>query len=162
MDMKEGRMWRKEGYGYEGRKATKEGRLWRKEWYGGRKDVKEGKICIHAYLHFVYICIYVGGVPQHIIVYIHTYTYTYTYLCIDYSAIKILVWHRDSPLKSVILKYDLLLVFQKWRLCLYTESKCQFDNEVHRQKQSYWTWRGFYIQKQSCKWHTQSRLLLSD
>jgi hypothetical protein len=60
------------------------------------------------------------------------------------------------------LKYDLLLVFQKRRFCLHTKSKCQFDNKVHRQKQSYWTWYGFDIQKQSYKWHTQSRLLLSD
>jgi hypothetical protein len=67
-----------------------------------------------------------------------------------------------SPSKSVILKYDLLLVFQKRHFCLYTKRKCQFDKEVHLQKQSYWTWLGFYIQKQSYKWHTQSRLLLSD
>jgi hypothetical protein len=50
------------------------------------------------------------------------------------AVLKVLGWHRDSPLKSVILKYDLLLVFHKRRVCLYTESKCQFDNEVHRQK----------------------------
>ena len=34
------------------------------------------------------------------------------------------------PSKSVILKCDLLLAFQKQRVCLYTKSKCRFGNEV--------------------------------
>jgi hypothetical protein len=32
------------------------------------------------------------------------------------------------------LKNGLLLVFQKRRFCLDTKRKCQYDNEVHRQK----------------------------
>jgi hypothetical protein len=44
---------------------------------------------------------------------------------------------RPSLKKSVILKNDLLLVFQKRRLRLDTKSKCQYDSEVLRQKQSY-------------------------
>ena len=32
---------------------------------------------------------------------------------------------------------DLLLVFQKRRFFWNTKSKCQYDNEVHRQKNSY-------------------------
>ena len=35
---------------------------------------------------------------------------------------------------------DLLLVFQKRLFRLGTNSKCQCDNEVHRQKKSYWWW----------------------
>jgi hypothetical protein len=40
-----------------------------------------------------------------------------------------LVWHREPPSKSVILKTDLLLVFQKRRVSLDTKSKCQYDDE---------------------------------
>jgi hypothetical protein len=45
------------------------------------------------------------------------------------GAIQCSAWHRSPPSKRVILKNDLLLVFQKRRLCLDTKSKCQYDNE---------------------------------
>jgi hypothetical protein len=41
----------------------------------------------------------------------------------------LLVWHRAPPSKSVMLKYDLLSVFQKQRFRFDTNSKCQYDNE---------------------------------
>jgi hypothetical protein len=44
---------------------------------------------------------------------------------------------RPSLKKKFILKNDLLLVFQKRRLRLDTNSKCQHGNEVHRQKNSH-------------------------
>jgi hypothetical protein len=42
-----------------------------------------------------------------------------------------------STLKTSQIENDLLLVFQKRRLRLDTNSKCQYDNEVHRQKNSH-------------------------
>jgi hypothetical protein len=61
--------------------------------------------------------------------------------CIRYS-ISCTVRTRFSltptlSLKNVILKNDVLLVFQKRHLRLDTKSKCQYDNEVHRQKNSH-------------------------
>jgi hypothetical protein len=41
---------------------------------------------------------------------------------------EVLVWHRDPPSQSATLS-DLVLVFQKWRFFLDTESKCQYDDE---------------------------------
>jgi hypothetical protein len=57
------------------------------------------------------------------------------------------LWHQEPSLKSFIIKNALLLLFPKRRFCLDTKSKCQYDSEVLRQKQSYWRWLDFDIQK---------------
>ena len=92
MNIKEGRIWilrkegcegRKEGYGYEGRKATKEGRkamkegmIWRKEGCEGRKDMHT---CIPTFCVYMHIC---GGctttyncIHTHIYIYVHIFVY---------------------------------------------------------------------------------------
>ena len=59
------------------------------------------------------------------------YIYIYIYIYIIFS-----LTPRPVSSKSVILKNDLLLVFQKRRRGLDTTSKCQYDYEVRRQKKT--------------------------
>ena len=44
---------------------------------------------------------------------------------------------ETRPQKKSHIQNDLVLVFQKKRLRLDTKSKCQYDHEVHRQKNSH-------------------------
>ena len=61
------------------------------------------------------------------------YRFGYDNVCFDFAATEVATLVFDvadsTPSKSVILKIDLLLVFQKQRFCLDTKSKCQYDSE---------------------------------
>jgi hypothetical protein len=87
------------------------------------QDEDDGtKIYIYIYSISIYLPSFIC-----IDIYIYIYTYIHIYIYPRFPAF--------HPSKSVILKYDLLLIFKKRRFYLDTKSKCQFDNEVHRQKQ---------------------------
>ena len=62
--------------------------------------------------------------------------------CSHDGNVQFLVWHREPPSKTVILKYDLLLVFQKRSFRFDTNNKCQYDKTM-----SYWRWLDFGIKK---------------
>jgi hypothetical protein len=76
---------------------------------------------------------------------------------------ELLVWHREPFSKSVILKYDLLLVFQQQRCRWDTNGKCRYDNEGRPTvKNRHIEDELMLIFKNSHINDTQSRLLLSD
>jgi hypothetical protein len=55
----------------------------------------------------------------------------------DLNPYQRLVWHRDLPSKSIILKYNLLLIFQKWRFGFGYQKQVSIWQRGHPPKNSH-------------------------